>query len=63
MSNLKDKSISYLVDELIVFFLFIVFIFFKSLLNLSSIFSYGVFKNETLTKQSDLGFDMKIKIR
>ena len=63
MSNLKDKNINYLVDELIVFFLFIAFIFAESLLNLSMIFSYGFFKNETLTKESNLGFDMKIKIK
>ena len=63
MSSLKNKDKNYLVENLIVFFLFIVFIFFKSLKTLSEIFSYGIFKKEILTTKSNLGFDIKIKIK
>ena len=61
MSSLKNKDKNYLVENLIVFFLFIVVIFFKSLKTLSEIFSYGIFKKEILTTKSNLGFDIKIK--
>ena len=63
MSSLKNKDKNYLVENLIVFFLFIVFIFFKSLKMLSEIFSYGIFKKEILTTKSNLGFDIKIKLK
>ena len=63
MSSFKNKDKNYLVENLIVFFLFIVFIFFKSLKTLSEIFSYGIFKKEILTTKSNLGFDIKIKIK
>ena len=63
MSSLKNKDKNYLVENLIVFFLFIVVIFFKSLKTLSEIFSYGIFKKEILTTKSNLGFDIKIKIK
>ncbi len=63
MSSLKNKDKNNLVENLIVFFLFIVFIFFKSLKTLSEIFSYGIFKKEILTTKSNLGFDIKIKLK
>ena len=63
MSSLKNKDKNYLVENLIVFFLFIVFIFLKSLKTLSEIFSYGIFKKEVLTTKSNLGFDIKIKLK
>ena len=63
MSSLKNKGKNYLVENLIVFFLFIVVIFFKSLKTLSEIFSYGIFKKEILTTKSNLGFDIKIKLK
>ncbi len=63
MSSLKNKDKNYLVENLIVFFLFIVVIFFKSLKTLSEIFSYGIFKKEILTTKSNLGFDIKIKLK
>ena len=63
MSNFQKKSIISVVDDLIVFFLFIVFLSFKSIKTLSMIFTYGVFKNEILTTKSEIGFDMKIKIK
>ena len=63
MSSLKNKDKNYLVENLIVFFLFIVIIFFKSLKTLSEIFSYGISKKEILTTKSNLGFDIKIKLK
>ena len=63
MSSLKNKDKNYLVENLIVFFLFIVVIFLKSLKTLSEIFSYGIFKKEILTTKSNLGFDIKIKFK
>lgn len=65
MSSLKNKNKNknYVVENLLVFFLFIVFIFFKSLKTLSEIFSYGIFKKEILTTKSNLGFDIKIKLK
>ena len=63
MSSLKNKDKNYLVENLIVFFLFIVVLFFKSLKTLSEIFSYGIFKKEILTTKSNLGFDIKIKLK
>ena len=65
MSSLKNKNKNknYVVENLIVFFLFIVFIFLQSLKTLSNIFSYGILKKEILTTKSDLGVDIKIKIK
>ena len=57
--NGKNK----LVENLLIFFLFVVFLFFKSLKNLSELFTYGILKKEILTTKSNLGVDMKIKIK
>ena len=43
MSNLVNKNKNLLVENIIVFFLFTVFLVFKSLKTLSKIFSYGIF--------------------
>ncbi len=61
MDNLENKNI--LVENFIIIFLFIVFLVFQSLKTLSRIFSYGIFKKEILTTKSNLGVDIKIKIR
>ena len=63
MSNLKNKNNNILVENLIIFFLFIVFLVFKSLKTLSRIFTYGILKKEILTNKSNLGVDIKIKIK
>ena len=63
MSNLDDKNKNPLVDNLIVFFLFTVLLVFKSLKTLSRIFTYGILKKEILTTKSNLGVDIKIKIK
>ena len=65
MSNLenKNKNKNFLVEKLIVFFLFTVFLVFKSLKTLSRIFTYGILRKEILTTKSNLGVDIKIKIK
>ena len=61
MDNLENKNI--LVENFIIIFMFTVFLVFQSLKTLSRIFSYGIFKKEILTTKSNLGVDIKIKIR
>ena len=63
MSNLDNKNKNILVENLIFFFLFTVFVVFKSLQTLSRIFTYGFLKKEILTTKSNLGVDLKIKIK
>ena len=63
MSNLDNKNKNLLVENIILFFLFTVFLVFKSLKILSKIFTYGIIKKEILTNKSDLGVDIKIKIK
>ena len=63
MSNPDNKNKNILVENIIVFFLFTVFLVFKSLKTLSGIFSYGILKKEILTTKSNLGVDIQIKIK
>ena len=63
MSNLDNKNKYILVENIIVFFLFTVFLVFKSLKTLSGIFTYGILRKEILTTKSNLGVDIKIKIK
>ena len=63
MSNLDNKNKNILVDNLIIFFLVTVFLVFKSFKTLSRIFTYGILKKEILTTKSNLGVDIKIKIK
>ena len=63
MSKLENKNKNFLVENIIVFFLFTVFLVFKSLKTLSRIFSYGILKKEILTTNSNLGVDIQIKIK
>ena len=63
MSNLDSKNKNLLVEKIILFFLFTVFLVFKSLKTLSRIFSYGILKKEILTTKSNLGVDIQIKIK
>ena len=63
MSNLGNKNKNILVENLIVFFLFTVFLVFKSLKFLFRIFTYGILKKEILTTKSKLGVDINIKIK
>jgi len=63
MSNLDNKNKNILVENIIVFFLFTVFLVFNSLKTLFKIFTYGIIKKEILTTKSNLGVDIKIKIK
>ena len=63
MINPENKNKNILVENFIVFFLVIVFLFFKSLKTLSRIFTYGILKKEILTTKSNLGVDIQIKIK
>ena len=63
MNNLYNKNKNLLVENIIVFFLFTVFLVFKSLKTLARIFSYGILKKEILTNKSNLGVDIQIKIK
>ena len=63
MSNLENKNKNLLVENIIVFFIFTVFLVFNSLKTLSKIFTYGIIKKEILTTKSNLGVDIKIKIK
>ena len=63
MSNLDNKNKNILVENIIVFFLFTVFLVFKSLKTLSRILSYGILKKEILTTKRNLGVDIQIKIK
>ena len=63
MNNLLNKKSNSLVDSIIIFLLFISVLLFKSLKNLSELFTYGILKKEILTTKSKVGFDFKIKIK
>ena len=63
MINSKNNRKDTLVENIMIFFLFILFLFFESLKNLSELISYGIFKKEILTTKSNLGVDIKIKIK
>ena len=63
MSNLDYKNKNVLVENIILLFLFTIFLIFKSVKTLSKIFTYGIIKKEILTTKSDLGVDIKIKIK
>ena len=63
MSKFDNKNKNILVENLIIFFLFAFFLVFKSLKTLSRIFTYGILKKEVLTTKSNLGVDIKIKIK
>ena len=63
MKNISKKKFNTLIDIYIISFIFILIALFKAFENLTEIFSYGFFKKEVLTDSSNLGFDLKIKIR
>ena len=63
MNNSHNKNKNLLVEKIILYFLFTVFLVFNSLKTLSKIFTYGIIKKEILTTKSNLGVDIKIKIK
>tara|TARA_Y100000991_G_scaffold172201_1_gene133961 strand:+ start:457 stop:648 length:192 start_codon:yes stop_codon:yes gene_type:complete len=63
MDNLLNNKRSKVVDSIIIFFLFISVLVFKSVKTLTELFTYGIFKKEILTNKSNLGFDFILKIK
>ena len=63
MNSIENKNKNILVENIIVFFLFTVYMVIKSLKTLSRIFTYGILRKEILTTKSNLGVDIKIKIK
>ena len=63
MTNFKNNKKNILVENFIVLSVFLFFLVLKSLKTLSEIFTYGIIKKEILTTKSNLGIDLKIKIK
>jgi hypothetical protein len=63
MSNVENNSRNIIVENFIIFSLFTIVLVLKSLKTLSKIFTYGFLKKEILTTKSNLGVDIKIKIK
>tara|TARA_Y100001933_G_scaffold237481_1_gene260370 strand:- start:461 stop:646 length:186 start_codon:yes stop_codon:yes gene_type:complete len=59
----NNKEFNNVVDIYIFTVIFFIILFYKSLRVLIEIFSYGVLKKEILTNESNIGFDMKIKMK
>jgi len=59
----NNKEFNKVVDIYIFTVIFLIILFFKSLRVLIEIFSYGVLKKEILTEESNIGFDIKIKMK
>ena len=59
----NNKKFNKLVDIYIFTVIFFILLFYKSVKVLLEIFSYGIFKKEILTAKSNVGFDMKIKMK
>ena len=52
-----------IVDIYIFTIIFLIILFIKSVRDLIEIFSYGVLKKEILTEESEIGFDIKIRMK
>tara|TARA_Y100001978_G_scaffold191792_1_gene196246 strand:- start:2028 stop:2213 length:186 start_codon:yes stop_codon:yes gene_type:complete len=59
----NNKEFNKLVDIYIFTLIFLVILFYKSLRDLIEIFTYGFLKKEILTEESNIGFDIKIKMK
>jgi len=59
----SNKEFNKVVDFYIFTVIFLIILFYKSLRVIIEIFSYGIFKKETLTNKSKIGFDIKIKMK
>ena len=62
MKAINQKN-NLIVDNYIVFVLFIFILVFNALKTLFQLFTYGILKKEILTLKSDLGFDLKIRMK
>ena len=59
----NNKEFNKVVDIYIFTVIFLIILFYKSVGELIEIFSYGVLKKEILTEESNIGFDIKIKMK
>ena len=59
----NNKEFNKVVDIYIFTVIFLIILFYKSVRVLIEIFSYGILKREILTEESNIGFDMKIKMK
>ena len=59
----NNKEFNKVVDIYIFTVIFLIILFYKSVRVLLEIFSYGVLKKEVLTEESNIGFDIKIKMK
>ena len=59
----NNKEFNKVVDIYIFTVIFLIILFFKSVIVLLEVFSYGILKKEILTNKSNLGVDIKIKIK
>ena len=59
----NNKEFNKVVDIYIFTVIFLIILFYKSVRVLTEIFSYGVLKKEILTEESNIGFDIKIKMK
>ncbi len=59
----NNKEFNKVVDIYIFTVIFLIILFYKSVKVLIEIFSYGVLKKEILTEESNIGFDLKIKMK
>ncbi len=59
----NNKEFNKVVDIYILSVIFLIILFYKSVRDLIEVFSYGILKKEILTQESNIGFDMKIKMK
>tara|TARA_Y100001978_G_scaffold156697_1_gene142228 strand:+ start:515 stop:700 length:186 start_codon:yes stop_codon:yes gene_type:complete len=59
----NNKKFNKIVDIYIFIVLFVMILLYESIGVLVEIFSYGILKKEILTEESDIGFDIKIKMK
>ena len=59
----NNKEFNKVVDIYIFTVIFLIILFYKSVRVLIEIFSYGILKKEVLTEESNIGFDIKIKMK
>ena len=59
----NNKEFNKVVDIYIFTVIFLIILFYKSVRVLLEVFSYGVLKKEILTEKSNIGFDLKIKMK
>ena len=59
----NNKEFNKVVDIYIFTVIFLIILFYKSIRVLLEVFSYGFLKKEILTEESNVGFDLKIKMK